>query len=432
MSIQNLTPDYDSIANLSRPVTVPTGHVETRHSERSLRSVLRRYLDSGNRSVELDFVRGVAILMVIGFHAMSPETPFALFRGIEAWLKATGWSGVDLFFVLSGFLVGGVLLSEYKKTQALDVKRFIIRRGLKIWPAYYFYILFQVIVRRHPIQSFLVANLLHIQNYVGSSLEHTWTLSIEEHFYLLLSLSMGWMVLRKWPIRRMIFTFAGMLCVVLAVRCATWYLGSHEMAEHATHTRIDSLLFGVILTALLQFYPAHFDWIANRRALLISVWISAMAFMAYANHKPEILYTFGYTWIYSGYAAFMLLLYRHSGAIRNFVAYRVIAKIGVYSYGIYLWHLAVRDACFGFASHFNPAVRWPVAMALEYVTAIVLGAILTHLVEWPALRLRDRLFPAKDRLHSIIASADVSRFAPVPSVANIQVESAARAVAASH
>jgi peptidoglycan/LPS O-acetylase OafA/YrhL len=371
-------------------------------------SAIQRYLSCSDRSVELDFVRGVAILLVVGFHALAPETPFAFVAGTESMLKAVGWSGVDLFFVLSGFLVGGVLLSEYKKSGALDVKRFIIRRGLKIWPAYYFYIVFQAIARKHPLQSFLFANMLHIQNYIGSSLEHTWTLSVEEHFYLLLSISMGWMVLRKWPVRKMIVAFAVLLGLVLAVRCVTWFLGLHDLAQHATHTRIDSLLFGVILTALMQFYPRNFEWIVSRKGLLVSVWMSAMVFIGFAVRQLPILYSIGYTWIYIGYGAFMLLLYRHSGAIRHFLAYRLVAKIGVYSYGIYLWHLAVRESCFRIAGHLNPAMRWPAAMALQYLTAIVLGAILTHLVEWPALRIRDRLFPAKDPLHSFIVPPAVS------------------------
>lgn len=369
---------------------------------------MRRYLNSGNRNIELDFVRGVAILLVVGFHALSPPTPYAFFGGIESTVKAAGWSGVDLFFVLSGFLVGGVLLSEYKKTGALDVKRFIIRRGLKIWPAYYFYIFFQVVVRKHPIRSFLFANLLHIQNYIGTSLEHTWTLAVEEHFYLLLSIAVGWMALRRLPVRKMIVIFVVLLPPVLAIRAATWYAGLHQIAQWSTHTRIDSLLFGVILAALLQFYPRYFDWIVRRKALLILIWISAMAFLAIAHDKPATLYTIGYTCIYLGYGAFMLLLYKYSGPTRQFVAYRVIAKIGVYSYGIYLWHLSVREACFRFASHFNPALSWPVAIVSQYVTAIVLGAILTHLIEWPALRIRDRLFPAKDRLHSLIVQPAAS------------------------
>ena len=385
-------------------------------------TAIRRYLYGGDRSVELDFVRGVAILLVVGFHALAPATPYALIAGIESTVKAVGWSGVDLFFVLSGFLVGGVLLSEYKKTGALDVKRFIIRRGLKIWPAYYFYILFQVIVGRHPIQSFLVANLLHIQNYVGSSLEHTWTLSVEEHFYLLLSLSIAWMILRKWSARKMILTFAVMLCLVLAIRCATWYAGLHEMAQHGTHTRIDSLLFGVVLTALLQFYPRYFAAIVNRKGLLISIFVSAIAFVALAHDKLTILYSIGYTWIYVAYGAFMLLLYGHSGTIRDFVAYRVVAKVGVYSYGIYLWHLSVRDTCFNIANHLVPGLRWPVAMLMQYVTAIVLGAIFTHLIEWPALRVRDRLFPAKDHLQSLMVPQSASTATIVPQTISLTAD----------
>lgn len=408
MKIPNSTSDQSASPNLARQTPSSKGRMEGKRLAWGLRAALRRYLDTGSRSIDLDFVRGVAILLVIGFHALSPPTPYPLFRATEATLKAVGWSGVDLFFVLSGFLVGGVLLSEYKKTQTLDVKRFVIRRGLKIWPAYYFYILFQAVVRRHPIQSFLLANLLHIQNYVASSLAHTWTLSVEEHFYLLLSISLGWMILRRWPVHKMIVLFASLLCLILAIRCATWHWGLEDMAQHATHTRIDSLLCGVILTALMQFYPRYFEWIVKRKSLLISAWVSALAFIVYAHNKPAILYTLGYTWIYLGYAAFMLLLYRYSGAIRNFLAYRVTAKIGVYSYGIYLWHLAVRDTCFKVANHLIPAVRWPVAMTLEYTSAIVLGAILTHLIEWPALRLRDRFFPAKDRFRSLIVPPAVS------------------------
>ena len=368
----------------------------------------RRYLYSGNRSVELDFVRGIAILLVVGFHALAPSTPYPAWQALDLVRKAVGWSGVDLFFVLSGFLVGGVLLSEYGKTGALDVKRFIIRRGLKIWPAYYFYLFFQVIVRRHPMQSFLVANLLHIQNYADSSLEHTWTLSIEEHFYLLLSFFLGGVALRKSPIRRVMLVFAAVLGLVLALRCGTWFAGFHMLAQRATHTRIDSLLFGVILAALLEFYPDHFDWIIRRPGVLLAVFFSAMAFIAFAYAKPAVLYTIGYTWIYLGYGALMLFLYGHSGALRDAIAYRVIAKIGVYSYGIYLWHLAVRDTCFNLANHLSPGLRWPFAMASEYLTAIVLGTILTHLIEWPALRVRDRLFPAKGRLHSLIVPSPAS------------------------
>jgi peptidoglycan/LPS O-acetylase OafA/YrhL len=366
---------------------------------------IRRLLDNRGRNIELDFVRGLAILLVIGYHALTPPTSNIICRAAAVTLKTIGWSGVDLFFVLSGFLVGGVLLSEYRKTQTLDVKRFIIRRGLKIWPPYYFYILFQLVVHRHPVNSYLVANLLHIQNYVGSSLEHTWTLSLEEHFYLLLSFAVGWMVLRKWPLRRMIAAFLITAGFVLVIRCITWFLGFPELAEHSTHTRLDSLLFGVTLTSLLQFFPRQFEWIARRKLMLAGAATSSVVFLALVhNRSAGIMVTVGFTLIYLGYGAFMLLMYRHSQTLSRLLAYRVIARIGLYSYGIYLWHLAVRDSCLHIANHLNPAFRWPAAMVLQFVTAIVLGAVLTHLVEWPFLRIRDRLFPGKDQLASLIGT----------------------------
>ena len=90
------------------------------------------------REIELDFVRGVAILMVIDFHSPMGILfyPFRLMG-----FKHFGWAGVDVFFVLSGFLVGGLLVKEWKVRGRIDSKRFLIRRGFKIWPQYYFFIL---------------------------------------------------------------------------------------------------------------------------------------------------------------------------------------------------------------------------------------------------------------------------------------------------
>jgi peptidoglycan/LPS O-acetylase OafA/YrhL len=377
--------------------------------------------DGRSRNIELDFVRGLAILLVIGYHALNPVASNGFYRAIEVVLKTIGWTGVDLFFVLSGFLVGGVLLSEYRKTGTLDAKRFIIRRGLKIWPPYYFYLLFQLIVHKHPIKSYLLANLLHIQNYVGSSLEHTWTLSLEEHFYLLLSVALGWMVFRKWPPRRIIVAFLIAASVVMALRCLTWFLGFRELAEHATHSRIDSLLLGVTLTALLQFFPQHFERIVRHKFWLLSSAISSLGFLALVHEREAgITITLGYTIIYLGYGSLILLVYRHSKVFSQHFAFRVIARVGVYSYGIYLWHVSVREPCLHFANHFSPAARWPVSMVLQYATAIVLGTVLTHLVEWPFLRLRERFFPAKDRLPSLLATEQTLEGGTVSSEASLR------------
>src|ERR1043165_9002825 len=83
----------------------------------------------GSRNQSLDVLRGVAVLLVIGCHL----------HYYRLWAKG-GWCGVDLFFVLSGFLVSGLLFQEYKNTGTIQFRRFILRRGMKIWPAFYVFL----------------------------------------------------------------------------------------------------------------------------------------------------------------------------------------------------------------------------------------------------------------------------------------------------
>ena len=99
---------------------------------------------AGNsRLASLDLLRLLAVVMVIGHHFEKPPSELTgpLMAGIDAWMKCGGL-GVDLFFVLSGFLVSGLLFAEYKKYGELSIKRFYVRRAWKIYPAFYFLIAF--------------------------------------------------------------------------------------------------------------------------------------------------------------------------------------------------------------------------------------------------------------------------------------------------
>src|SRR5689334_22927959 len=90
-----------------------------------------------NRSLQIDMLRGIAILLVLGAHYVVVPSDLGVFQPLaDAW-RRIGWAGVDLFFVLSGFLVSGLLFAEYQKKQNVDVRRFVIRRGFKIWPPYF-------------------------------------------------------------------------------------------------------------------------------------------------------------------------------------------------------------------------------------------------------------------------------------------------------
>ena len=344
---------------------------------------------TSKRSIELDFVRGIAILLVMGYHSIVISDGFWLYRALEYPGKKFGATGVDLFFVLSGFLVGGLLLEEYQKTGAVRIKRFIFRRGFKIWPLYFSYVLFQIVVRRFPYRTFLLQNLLQIQNYTGTALHHTWTLSLEEHFYLLLALAMAYMTSRRWPAERLLAAFVFVSFAVIASRTITIYLGHPDAANFYTHNRLDALLFGVILATVRIFFPRAFGLILKQRAYLAGISLLLFLYLSTLGTSLMNIYC-----DYFGYGAFMLLAIGHSGRLKTMLWYRVIARIGIYSYGIYLWHVSVRHPCIWLASHLPRSVQWPSAMALQFITAIGLGWVMTRLIEWPFLRLRDRYYPS--------------------------------------
>ena len=352
---------------------------------------LPRLPHQGARSRELDFIRGIAILLVMGVHFDSIPNTNWFYHAFEFPGKSFGGSGVDLFFVLSGFLVGGLLLKEYKNTGTLRVSAFIFRRGFKIWPAYYFFLLLQVLSHSHPLKSFLWQNVFHVQNYVGSSITHTWTLSLEEHFYLLLALSMGWMTSRKWPIEKILKVFIGTMVLVFFVRCGTVALGFHG-ANEMTHTRIDSLLMGVVLASLFHFYPEKFEALSKKPLPLIGITAAVVAFMVFVQDQA-IRFSIGFTIIYFGAAALTLLVFSHSGKIKENAIYKFIAMIGVYSYAIYLYHNSVRGPAMKIAMHAPEVLRWPALMILQYGLAILLGMFTTQLIEWPFLRIRNKVIP---------------------------------------
>lgn len=332
--------------------------------------------------------------MVMGQHAFTVPTSNPIYLALQYPGRRFGAYGVDLFFVLSGFLVGGLLMREYKKRQAVDEKRFIFRRGLKIWPAYYVFILLIVVTRAHPLKTFLWQNLLHIQNYAGTSILHTWSLSVEEHFYLALALGMGWMVRRRWTPQRMLKIFAGVMVGGLVVRTICFFTLGAGAAFSQTQCRIDGLVCGVSLALLYNFFPERFEAI-SRRWILLSVICALTLLYLCTVDDPRITHTVGYTLSYIGFAAFLLLVFSNSTRIREWFVYRVVAIIGVYSYGIYLYHPSVRAASLALAQHMPTSLQWPVLMLLQYSVAIVVGTGMTLLVEWPMLRYRDRILPQR-------------------------------------
>ncbi len=371
------------------------------------------------RSCAVDFLRGVAILLVLGCHfAVAPNTAGFLEPLAAGWYRI-GWAGVDLFFVLSGFLVSGLLFAEFKRTQRVDARRFLVRRGFKIWPAYFAYLAFVAawLAWQHARGQAAGApglwpNLLHVQNYFGTPRIHTWSLAVEEHFYLAgAALASFFLVRLRFASVQRVFPLLAVasLLVVAVVRHTVFAAeGRGALNLFATHLRFDGLLVGSLVAYFAHFAPERLQW--TRRYPVPCV----LAGLALA--VPELVLTpdhsaftagFGLTTMYVGFAVAMLGvlgLERGSGRERRIIAaapVRAVARMGFFSYGIYLWHIDLAEVPMRklgdlVAAHgFSGAFVWLGVTTLYVVLAALLGALMSRLIEIPCLALRDRFFPSR-------------------------------------
>src|SRR5262245_20229087 len=171
------------------------------------------------RSARLDVVRAVAVLLVVIHHLEPAPT-----TGVLAFFHRGGWMGVDFFFVLSGFLVSGLLFRDYQQTGRVRAGRFLLRRGLKIYPAFWVFMLMTAAVfgSRISLGAYLT-ELAFVQNYHPAIWQHTWSIAVEEHFYLLLTFVFVWLSRRRAddPFTSLPRVIIGLCVVTLAMRTST-------------------------------------------------------------------------------------------------------------------------------------------------------------------------------------------------------------------
>ena len=347
----------------------------------------------------LDVLRAVACFLVIVSHSPVPGEANAVMRAINRG----GWVGVDLFFVLSGFLVSGLMFAEYGQTGTVNAFRFAMRRALKIYPAFYFYLVITTIaifiladdlsnihIRR------LAAEALFVQNYFPSTWGHTWSLAVEEHFYISIIVRIYLMVSRR-PDRPFRGLPVGLVAVCIS--CLCWrlydlYAGKHRGIPHTTHLRIDALSFGVLLAYCRHTYSIVFLKVMKSfRALLLIAGIALMlpAFL-FGWRDNEWITTYGLTTNYLGAGCIVAAMLGYGP--NHSRLYLMIARIGTYSYSIYLWHAVVANWIIPRVSIYllglSPNAGWLFSVGVS----IAIGVTAAHIVEIPVLRIRDRLVPS--------------------------------------
>lgn len=349
------------------------------------------------RRIELDFLRGIAILLVMGAHFQVPVSGVEILDWITHTVKMVGGVGVNLFFSLSGFLVGGLLLKELKSTGEVNAFRFLVRRALKIWPALYFLLLVHFLIGHHPSESYLWQNLLHVQNYFGTSIKHTWSLAVEEHFYLFLAFLISFQAKsspKKLLINLLIIAFISVMLRLIAV-----HYGYLDDAFRQTQYRMDSLLFGVILSVIYIFYRETFDRIATYRFLLLISFAILVATIWLTANNPVLDRDVGYLVQGVGFSILILQTFTSNSDLKSNFIYRFIAWVGIYSYGIYLWHTVSLQPAEKLAKivldyGLDNASVWVIVMSFQFIVSFALGYITTLMVEWPFLRLREHFYPS--------------------------------------
>jgi peptidoglycan/LPS O-acetylase OafA/YrhL len=362
------------------------------------------------RFAKVDALRGFALLLVLGRHLITiPNDLPLLFKTLLFTWREIGWIGVDLFFVLSGFLVSGILFVEQQRTGSVQIIRFLTRRGLKIYPSFYFFIAVSFFVSwgtdiPAPLSSTrFVGEVLFIQNYYDCLWNHTWSLAVEEHFYLSLAALTGTLLWINQETKDPFHSLPALALLVslflLVARTLIAY-NSPEGCGHLTfsytHLRIDSLFFGVFLSYLYHFKQRFLAPIVSRaapflRAASILVFLLPVLFpISYSRF----CYSIGFTLLYLGFGATLLLSlpFEHAKPSASRWYRAPLERLGKNSYSIYLWHMMAYEL----STHISRPLSsggFYLQVAIYLPGSLVMGLLAAQFVEFPILRFRERYFP---------------------------------------
>lgn len=355
----------------------------------------------GVRVTELDGVRGFAIALVLVFHYVhallldvAAGTPLAYLKQLISFT----WSGVDLFFVLSGFLIGGILLDHRESGNYFRV--FYIRRICRIFPLYYTHLaLFFILIALGagqitglnalfntagiPLWSYatFTQNIIMATTVIMGSdwLGVTWTLAIEEQFYFLLPF-----IVRFAPPRALPWILGGFLLMAPILRAKT--LGA--WAVIGTPWRADSLMAGALLAYFVRKPSFMETLVAGRRWLYTIFWFllgGAMATIFITARFPFNL-TFTFFWLAILYSALVLIvLVDREGWIARVFRQRILVWLGTVSYGVYLLHQAVNALLHGLIRYLQPTI-----MELEGLAVTCLALVVTLLLASFSFRYFER------------------------------------------
>ena len=362
---------------------------------------------------ELDGLRGIAIISVLIHHQL---TPFSL---------EGGFLGVDLFFVLSGFLITGLLSAEFNKTNSISLKKFYMRRLLRLGPALVLYLFGCLIVTVYTQEisvtrqlKLIVLALVYSTNWRmafkwDTALDPTaiiWSLSIEEQFYLAWPILLFFCLALKMK-RSHIAAALAVVIFAVVIRRFVMLSGGADLTRlyYGTDTRADALLMGCLFALL----PAAKLISGPRRWLNLAGVLSATGLiylMFSVGFSDGLLYQGGFTLVafLCGLLIFVAA-YSPPRILSVLLSSLPLRWFGRISYGLYLWHwLVVRNTTFYYLGVFDPWAKLGLAVAI--------AAASFYIVEWPFNKLKRRFTVSSKQSQTTSATNDAADNLPTLAV----------------
>jgi peptidoglycan/LPS O-acetylase OafA/YrhL len=355
------------------------------------------------RVLALDGLRGIAIVSVLVLHCFWCES-FSFSAKLLDFSVGWGWGGVQLFFVLSGFLLTGILLQE--KGRPGYIKAFYIRRFLRILPLYFIFLAAYSLLRGVNPHEGGLCYWTFTSNYRDvisrcaplGPLGTLWSLAVEEQFYLLLPALVTVTSVRG--LRRVLV--AAIILSVAFRAVAVLALGRYEAAYWWTPANLDGFAVGGLiatvdpLEARAKLRPVATLAFTAAIAFFVGLGVAGRQFIYYGN--PKTLLTFGTPAVVLASGA-LLALGLTSERVGTWLSVPVLRWFGKYSYAMYILHGPVREAFERGLATWLPGVEWSSAATQLLVGPLTIGitaalALLSwHFIEAPMLRWKGRLAP---------------------------------------
>jgi peptidoglycan/LPS O-acetylase OafA/YrhL len=359
----------------------------------------------------LDGLRGFAILFVIiGHYAAAAEhAPLGFWVHHILTAFAIGWSGVDLFFVLSGFLIGGILLDA--RASSHYFRAFYMRRVHRILPIYYLWtLLYGAFIAdalwllpggfpaapkdllQVPLHLLFLQNMLYsLTPFAWIWFSVTWSLAVEEQFYLVAP-----PLIRFLSLPRLVFLLAGTICVAPVLRSLVfryWSEGNHA-AAFAMPCRADALALGVLLAIgwrrdRVRLFPEEHRVLLQRVLLALFLGVGGLLWWL-VRPANTVTVTIGYTWLAAFYGCLLLVVLSQTGGwIAAVTRWRVLRSLGTISYCVYMIHVPFDHLAHKLLLHAAPQIynaRGVSVSLLALVLTLGVAAFSWRYFEKPLIR----------------------------------------------